>query len=747
MSLFGTVTLLVNALTLALSLGFLLIVLWNDARKELNQFFAVFLVMVVVWNVGSLLGLVSSLIEPNSPLIPTAVSVMEMGYTGSSIAAYALTAVLVGVHTRRFRWLAFSGLLLVLGYQLLLFFNNTPVPFAVASEGLYQYRFQPMSALLFLGFDFVIVYLIWTYRRKIQSTGLLLGLHLFVIGQSFGLLNPELRIASFSINICAVATLLISFAILRLEIIAPLAERIVQVEAVHKVSLAISSHIALETVLNQIAIQAAGWLEANAAGIFLKNRDVLDLTTVYDLPTSFLHALIPIGQGVAGRVAETQRSIYLENYGRDWKHEVDLPLARETFGSVICVPLVYSAETIGVLMVIAGLSGRLFKREDVQLLELLGAQAAVAIAHSRLFAEQENLARQVEASRSQLETVLISTENPVIAVDRRMRLIFANPAARYLLQPEQMVVNRSITRSVPSSMLPPDVNRARQDLRQNRVHIYEIAHQGKIFLCHLAQLGRPRATGWVAVLNDVTELKELDRLKSEMVRMTSHDLKNPLQAAFANLELLSEDLAEFPSDDVQLSLTTIHKQLIRMNRIISGILDLERVKDGVLTTEWCAPDQAVLRAVEDLRPLADDRQIQMTVTIQPDLPSFAADPEQFDRALANVIENAIKFTPKEGQVSVEASREGSYILFTVSDTGIGIPAELHPHVFERFWRGAQKGQQGAEHITGTGLGLSLVKTIVENHGGKIHFTSQEGIGTTFVIEVPVLLDNAGNRAK
>ena len=111
MSPFGTVTLLVNALTLALSLGFLLIVLWNDARKELNQFFAVFLMMVVVWNVGSLLGLVASLIEPNSPLIPTAVSVMEMGYTGSSIAAYALTAVLVGVHTRRFRWLAFSGLL------------------------------------------------------------------------------------------------------------------------------------------------------------------------------------------------------------------------------------------------------------------------------------------------------------------------------------------------------------------------------------------------------------------------------------------------------------------------------------------------------------------------------------------------------------------------------------------------------------------------------------------------------------
>ena len=81
---------------------------------------------------------------------------------------------------------------------------------------------------------------------------------------------------------------------------------------------------------------------------------------------------------------------------------------------------------------------------------------------------------------------------------------------------------------------------------------------------------------------------------------------------------------------------------------------------------------------------------------------------------------------------------GDCVRFTVSDTGIGIPQDLHPHVFERFWRGAQKGQKGAEHITGTGLGLSLVKTIVENHGGKIHFVSQEGLGTTFVIEIPAL---------
>src|SRR5690606_11882074 len=158
---------------------------------------------------------------------------------------------------------------------------------------------------------------------------------------------------------------------------------------------------------------------------------------------------------------------------RDWQGDVDLPLAKETFGAVICVPLNYGASVIGVLMVIASRHGRLFDSDDVYLLELLGSQAAVAIAHSQLFADQQALVQEVEAARGQLETVLSSTQNPVVAVDRNFNLIFTNLAARDLFTINDNQHDKTI-RDLPQAVLPIDYRRALKDLRYNRTHVYEV---------------------------------------------------------------------------------------------------------------------------------------------------------------------------------------------------------------------------------------------------------------------------------
>ncbi|NWG17432.1 MAG: GAF domain-containing protein [Chloroflexi bacterium] len=735
MSVLSILTLLSNGLTLALALGFLIIVLWHDIRKELNQFFAVFLLLVTIWNVGSLLALGISIIDIQSPLIMVATSIMELGFTGTSIAIYTLTAVLVGVHTRQFRTLAFASLLVVLGYQVFLIVNRTPTLFRLSEDGTFQYRFQPLSAIFYFAFDGLALYLLWRYRRKMRSSSLFWTLNLFIIGQSLGFLNPALGLSSLSINISSLAALIISFAMLRQEIITPLAERITQLEAIYEVSLAITSQISLEKVLEQIASRAAGWLSADAAGIFLTEGLSLKLATVFNLPVSYLHSTVRIGEGVAGTVAARRSSIFVENYGRDWKGVTDLPLSRETFGSVISVPLTYSGDAIGVLMVIAGRQGSLLRREDVRPLELLAAQAAVAIAHSHLFTEQSALTQQVEAARIQLETVLASTENPVIAIDRRFRLIFANPAARQLLLISEANSSQPITEFFPSNTLPLNYREALESLRCKGSYTYEVSLRDRIYLCHVGRFGQPRADGWVAVLNDVTQLKELDRLKSEMVRMTSHDLKNPLQAAMANLELLEEDLAGSASLEVQTSVSAIGKQLTRMSRIIAGILDLERLKTGALAMVLCRPRQVIDAAMDELQPLAESKQIQLVAAVEEDTP-FMGDPGQFERALINLVENAIKFTPQGGRVAVRAGLKDGGVLFEIEDNGIGISESLQPHVFDRFVRGAQRGQQGAEDISGSGLGLSIVKTIVENHRGSVWLKSAEGKGTTFFVSVP-----------
>lgn len=736
MSLFSTISLLSNGLTLALSLGFLLIVLWNDVHKELSQFFAIFLLFVMVWNLGSLFALVFSLIGTSASVVRFAVAVMEIGFTGSNIAAYALTAILTGVHTRRFRLLIFLSLGLVLVYQILLIISAAPLPFAALGEGFFKYRFQPLAAIFFLLFDGIVLYLLWRYRRKVTSNGLFWGLNLFALSQGLGFLNPELGIASLSITLAGISTLVISFAMLRQEIIKPLAERVIQVEAVHKVSLAIASHLSLDRVLTQIAMQAVGWSNADAAAIFLNSNDILETVAVHNLPDDYLNLRVNLGDGIAGKVVTSKKSVYLENYERDWKAYDEFPDARKTFGSVISVPLIYNEEPIGVLVVIGGKQGRLLRKEDVQSLELLGAQAAVAITNSRLFAYQDSLTRQVEAARSQLETVLISTENPVVAVDRELRVIFANPAAQKLAL-DHNIPKASLIRDIFKPTVFPNYHNALRDLRYKGVHIYEVQFETRDYLCHIASLGKPRSVGWVAILNDVSQLKEIDRLKSEMIRMTSHDLKNPLQAATANLDLLTDDLADNPNQEVHLSLSAIHTQLGRMNRIIGGILDLERIKSGNLEMQLCFPHEIIEHVVEELQLQASAKEIEIKTDVARNMPSFAAEPEQFERVFVNLVENAIKFTGSGGVITIKAALLPSHILFSVADTGIGISPELQPFVFERFWRGGQRGQSGAEHVTGTGLGLSIVKAIVEHHGGEIWLISGLQQGTTFFVKVPI----------
>jgi signal transduction histidine kinase len=594
---------------------------------------------------------------------------------------------------------------------------------------------QPLLIIFYLIFDGTTLYLIWRNRRKFRSQGLLTGIGLFVLGQSLSFLNPELEAFALATIVSSLAALLMSFAILRQEIINPLGERMSQVEAIHRVSLAITSQIALDTVLEQIAVQAAKWLRAEAAGIWLNRDGHLELTTVHNLPLHYVHRQLQLGQGVIGTVAQSRQSMHLENYRRDWQGVQDLPLARETFGSVIAAPLSYRDDTIGVLLVIAARDGRTFDRDDVYQLDLLGAQAAVAISNSHLFAEQRALAQEVEFSRSQMETVLSSTPSPVIAVNRKLEIIFTNLAARTLLE-EAVSYLPSTLRDV--SYLQDSIQSARTVLRclkQSGHYSVDVSINGKVYLCTLTALRTGDEKGFVAILNDITQLKELDRMKNEMVRMTSHDLKNPLQAALANVDLARDELAQHPNSEIEQSLEVIERQLSRMNRIIRGILDVERARTGVFSFTPIDPSALLQHAVEELQHLIQTSGVSVSLSAPDGLSKVFGDAEQLKRAVVNILENALKFTPKGGDVFIAAEQIDRVIRISIKDSGVGIPAEVGDRVFERFYR---VNQRGTEHITGSGLGLSLVKAVVEQHHGRVWFTGGSGIGTTFFIELPMI---------
>ena len=218
-----------------------------------------------------------------------------------------------------------------------------------------------------------------------------------------------------------------------------------------------------------------------------------------------------------------------------------------------------------------------------------------------------------------------------------------------------------------------------------------------------------------------------------MIQMTSHDLKNPLQAAMSYLELLVEDGQAVFTDDMQEYVDIVWGQLDRMYRIISGILDLERVQSGTPALEICTLEDVLGRVVLDIADQARSKGLILDLDIKDRLLPVLGDAHQLGQAITNLVENSIKFTPAGGQVIVKARVKDTDVIIDVTDTGIGIPEAEQSRIFERFYRGTQ---QGIVHVGGSGLGLSLVKAIVDSHNGTIDVESVPGKGATFRVRLP-----------
>jgi len=734
----NTLALLFNGLSLALALGLLILVLWQDPNSTANRFFALFLFSALIWASGSLLSRAAAYVNAGPGAVQAGLRLLDFGFSASALMLYAYSAVIAGVRGRLFRAIALVGLALILSYQLVLSMAGTPRLYATLPDGGLAYGFGATSVVLYMMFLLATVIIIWGNRKRVRAPALVSGVLLFAFAQMLTLLSPRFRTLGVPEIIASLAILVMAYASVRQQIMLPLLGRAKQLEAMRDVGIAITSRLRLQETLSAITAQAVNLLEADGGAIYLKHNGVLRLAAVHNLPEQYVGIEIPLGQAVVGTVALERRGRRVDNYHSEWRGAEDMPWARKAFGAVIAVPLMFAEEVVGVLLVAQSRAGRMFNREDRHLLELLGPQAAVAITNSRLFEAERDLSSDLAGAKNQLETVLTSTENPVIAIDRNLRILFANPAAISLIgQGDLDPVGQCVVDIVPREFLPPTWREALRALRKQRVYVYELNTQGRTYLCHVAEINKPRTVGWVCVLNDVTQFKELDRLKSQMIQMTSHDLKNPLQAAMSYLELLTEDGQSIFTDDMREYINTIWTQLHRMYRIISGILNLERVQSGVPALEPVPLDDVLRRVVRENSSLAHTKGLMLRLDVPPPPLSVLGDAQQLTQAFANLIDNGIKFTPEGGTVTVRATAHDHEVEVAVSDTGVGIAPEDQPRVFDRFFRGKQPG---AAHMGGSGLGLSLVQAIVSAHHGTIDLTSTPGEGTTITVRLPLLTE-------
>jgi signal transduction histidine kinase len=371
------------------------------------------------------------------------------------------------------------------------------------------------------------------------------------------------------------------------------------------------------------------------------------------------------------------------------------------------------------------------------------AQAFNTMARHLRDYRQSHSSQLLRAQRTSQATI-DSFPDPVVVLDSEGCVEMANPAARRLLG----VVPRSRHDGRPDApWQPPEALRqpvadALQGQRDylpegfDRTIVLGAGGRERALLPRILTIRDPYGNmlGAAVLLQDVTRLRLLDQVKSNLVATASHELKTPLTSIRLAVHLLLEEAVGPLTPKQTELLLDARENSERLLAVVNNLLDLARLEQGwrQLDVRPEAPGELLEAAAEAARPRAQDKGVEILVEVPPDLPPVAADAARLGNALRNLLDNALTYTDRGGKITLGAAAGPDAVMLSVADTGVGIPAEFLLHVFEKFFR-----VPGQSRGSGTGLGLAIVNEIVTAHGGTITCESQPGAGTAFRLTLPV----------
>ena len=344
---------------------------------------------------------------------------------------------------------------------------------------------------------------------------------------------------------------------------------------------------------------------------------------------------------------------------------------------------------------------------------------------------------QLEEDRQQLRTVLSSMVEGVIAVDPEQRILFANDRAGQLLDfPATRAVGRPLWDLVRQRPVQDVVRSAMNDGHDYSRELVWNGPAVRSVSVHVARLPGSPARGAVLVFHDTTELRRLENLRQEFAANVSHELKTPLSIIKACVETLIDGAVD-DSEHRGRFLQRIDEQSERLHRLILDLLHLARIESEteIFSMEELDLEAEVSTCIERQLTLAESKQQKLEMQPPEEQgPIMAwADAEAVQQILDNLVDNALKYTPAEGTITIRWGRDGNQVFLEVRDTGIGIPESELARIFERFYR-VDKAR--SRELGGTGLGLSIVKHLTQAMQGSVQARSQLGQGTSFIVRLP-----------
>lgn len=366
-----------------------------------------------------------------------------------------------------------------------------------------------------------------------------------------------------------------------------------------------------------------------------------------------------------------------------------------------------------------------FDETERNLLSTLSTQAAVLVENARLFST-------AESGRRRLAAVLASTSDAVIVTDQTDRLLLINRAAEEIFELEaNQVRNRPITDVIKVETLANALTE-----RDERPQSLEIkTGEGRTYNAIASTIfsNEGQVFGRVAVLRDITYLKEIDEMKTDFVATVSHDLRSPLTSlrGYTTMIPMAGDLNEKQREYIDRIIGNIEQ----MTQMVEALQELIQIGHVDLRYEEIGVRPLLLDVASDYWQHAHLAGIKIEVDIKEDVTSLTGDLGLVRRALSNLVGNGIKYAPNSGMMVLSAQQLNGEVILSVKDNGPGISKEDQIRLFEKFYRVKERG---TERVKGSGLGLAIVKTIAEKHGGRAWVQSQRGKGSTFFISFPLV---------
>ncbi len=495
---------------------------------------------------------------------------------------------------------------------------------------------------------------------------------------------------------------------------ANLERRLHELETLARIGRTVTAMLNIDEVLRTVVEEAVQLTGAEEGSLLLLDEESgeLYMRASRNFDDDFASAFrLHVRDSLAGQVIKTSKPILLDERSPQKIKTAYL------VHSLIYVPLRVRGKTIGVLGVDNRKAGRALTHQDVTVMMAMADYAAIAIENAKLY-------YRTESERRKLETVIKDTQSGVIVVDPDHRVMLLNQTAKEAFNIRGDYFERSIAEVFDHSRLLEVIRSGAGPARREEVEVED----GRIFSVQKSSIN---GVGYSVVMHDITHLKDLDRIKSEFVTTVSHDLRSPLTAILGYVELI-ERAGPLTSQQVDF-VGRVRLSVEQIAELVSDLLDLGRIESGLDTSKERTPMAVLIHyALDNIRNRMEAKGLKLETSIQDGLPFVYGDPIRLRQLVDNLLQNAMKYTPTSGVISVEAEAEDDQVIVRVVDTGPGIPPQDQPFLFDKFFRASNT----PDDAPGTGLGLSIVKSIVDQHGGRIWVESELGQGATFTVVLP-----------